>query len=215
MKRFALATIFSLISNIPIHADPILTTFGSGTPQGSWAYSTAIAVGKGNSISYIPLKSDAIGLTFQGYVFYPGGTGWLNSSNAYFDEDTIRVFRTYVLSDTNMVLPLAAGIDDGHSIYVNDVFADGDPFGIGSAAIANLKAGVPTKIELLGYNGPGPSQFLIVRGDNFQPIESTSGLRINADGVFAAVPEPSTFIIFSVVLGAGLASFAKYRRRQN
>ena len=81
-----------------------------------FSYSKAVNVGKGNYPFFVPRMDDAVDLTFFGYVTYPAPTGWLNTDPAFYDEDAIRLFRTHILSDRDQLLPIAVGIDDGHSI---------------------------------------------------------------------------------------------------
>src|SRR5581483_8455268 len=113
-----------------------------------------------------------------GYVSYPGGgpsnpaAGWIHQNPAFYDEDTIRVFRTYLLSDTDVAIPIHLGVDDGHSIYVNDGFVGGGGYGVAVNQIISLTAGVPAKIELLGYNGPGPWQLVFRRQDGAEVADT-------------------------------------------
>jgi hypothetical protein len=45
----------------PARGDFIVSLYGSGTAENSWAYSSAVGVGKGNSTTYVPLLEEAHG----------------------------------------------------------------------------------------------------------------------------------------------------------
>src|SRR4051812_47480583 len=95
----------------------------------------------------------------MGYVA-PDSTGrWdtLPSNPANYDEDIIRVFQTFVLADSDTTLHLHPDGDDGHSVYVNDGFIGGGGFGAVIDFDLGLVSGVPVKLEVAVYNGPGPS----------------------------------------------------------
>lgn len=134
----------------------IYDKYSAPTPVGTWSYSFAVGVGKGNDPSYVPTLSNMGGLAVS-----PGGgpsnpaAGWIHQDPAHHDEDTIRAFRTYLLSPTDL-----SGGDDGHSIYVNGTFVGGGGFGVAVNTTINLVAGVATEVDLLGYNGPGPWQLV-------------------------------------------------------
>jgi hypothetical protein len=196
VSQILAVVILSILLSGSIYAGVVYEDFGVDSADGAWAYLKATGVGKNNSIHYVPRLEDAAEAVFWGYVLYPPDHGWLNLDVRYFDEDSIRIFRTFLRAESDMILPLAVGIDDGHSIYVDGVFVEGKGFGIESFASISLTAGVPVMIEILGYNGPGPSQVTVVRSDNRLPIETTAGLEINASGHFHAVPEPGSVLIY-------------------
>lgn len=188
-------------SPIGAQADFISTTFGTATADNSWSYFRAVGVGKGNRPSYVPLHSDYAGMEiFEGLVSYPDGaspSGWIHYEPSLYDEDTIRVFRTYVLSDIDQSFSVHLGGDDGHSIYVDGAFLGGGGFGVPVEPTIHLTAGVITEIELLGYNGPGPWQLVFNHQDG-REFSGTPGVRINALGEFQTVPEPSSTLLLVI-----------------
>jgi hypothetical protein len=190
---FALSLIV-IFPGISAKADFILSTYGTGTPIGSWAYSKQIGVGQGNSETYIPVKADYGKAVFQGYVQYDAQGVIVTRGSGVFGEDTIYVFRTYVTSTTDSTITILTGSDDGHATYINGVFEGGGGFAQLSTITLNLTAGVPVEIEQSNYNGPGSMESLVQRVDNGQRIDSVPGISISA------VPEPSSLVLF----GSGL-----------
>lgn len=152
---------------------------------------------------------------------YPSayGDGWHHYDGSFYNEDTIRIFTTYMLSDADVIIPLQFSGDDGYTIYLDDMFFTGNS-GIGpppvNAAIT-LFAGVPLKFEAAIYNGPGPTHLTFLRQDDLYPLDTTPGVRLNAVGDFpssGAVPEPQSVIIWSILLvGVTLAQRAATLRR--
>src|SRR4051812_13617108 len=77
----------------PASAGWIVSTYGTGTPVGSWAHLEAAGVGHGNSTTYTPLRADWAGAVFQGYVASDASGSWNTIGAGTHDEDTIYVFR--------------------------------------------------------------------------------------------------------------------------
>ena len=216
MRRALIPAVVIFLAAVPLRGDYITSVYGTATPDDAWAYYRAVGVGRGNSSTYVPVRADYTGKEiFEGFVFYPGGgpsnpaAGWIHREPSLYNEDTIRVFRTYVLSATDMSVPIVLGTDDGHSIYVDGVFMGGGGFGVPVEPTINLKAGGVTEIELLGYNGPGPWQLVFRRQDGTE-FADTAGLQISATGSFQAVPEPSSFVM---LLMGGVAGYLFRCRR--
>ncbi len=170
----------------------------TGTPDNSWAYSELPGAGHGESISYFPTTyAEYQSAIFQGYVTYNnGGSSFYGSG-----FDSIQVFGTYVRSNFDMNLALTAGGDDGHSIFVNHVFVGGAGFGPAVDHTLSLQANQPVLVELVGYNGPGNWVFGLRETVTDSILENVPGIHISADGSFPAVPEPSTLVLSSIVLG--------------
>jgi hypothetical protein len=198
---FALAVIVS-----PAKADWILSTYGSGTPKDSWAYSKLVGAGHGNSSFYQPLRADWAGAVFQGYVHSDPTGAWNTIGAGTHDEDTIYVFKTYAISNRNQTIGLHFDGDDGHSLYVNNVLIGGGGFGAKVDFNLFLKAGVPVKIEMGDYNGPGPMGVELQGQIDGLKIESTPGVSINA------TPEPTSFALFVVGLVPCLLMLARHQR---
>jgi hypothetical protein len=210
----AASLVLLLVLATSAQADFIYTTYQSPTPENSWAYSIAVGVGRGNSTNYVPTLADAAGkAVFEGYVSYPGGLGWIHYQPSLYDEDTTRIFTTYVMADHDMSIPVVVGGDDGSSIYINGIFSGGGGFGASTDTTLNLKAGVATRIDLLGYNGPGPWELVFYRQDGTE-FADTPGITLNADGNFASpVPEPSTLALAASGLLSAI-TFGLHRKRR-
>jgi hypothetical protein len=160
------------------------------TPSGSWRWATLTSVGKNYSTAYYP-ESDSVffAATFNGYVTYDTDTGhsWYGAG-----LDTIQVFSTYVTSQTDQVISVRAGGDDGHSLFVDSAFVLGGACGATLDYELSLQAGIAKRIDLVGYNGPGNWVFgigLPNGSDIGDPIESITGVTINA------VPEPCSLVL--------------------
>jgi hypothetical protein len=177
--------------------DFITTKFGSGTPVGSWAYSKAEGVGHGNDTTYMPVLNDWSPAVFQGYV-YRLPEVWNTVGSGIHDEDTIYVFRTFAMSTSDITIPMRLGGDDGHSIYINDVFVGGGGFAANIDFDLFLAAGVPTKIELGNYNGPGAMIADLHRRDNGLRLEDTAGVSVNAELNASVVPEPTSLTLLVI-----------------
>ena len=194
----------------------ILSQYGSGNPTDSWGFSTRFGVGQGNSTTWLPHKSDWVGETFEGYVVSQANGGWttLGSGESY--PDAVYVFRTFVMSDHSMTIPLVFVGDDGHSIYVDDALTADGPFGAQGFFNLTLTAGVPRKIELSVYNGVGLMGVRLAVVDQALPvsdwpkINGIEGVSINANG-FASVPEPCSFGLALLAL-AGIAGTKNKRK---
>ena len=118
----------------------------------------------------------------------------------FFDEDTTRVIKTFVYakSPTDINVPIFVGGDDGHTITLNGttIFAapTGGPFG---QVTLDFHPGV-NEIEAAVYNGPGLSLIQLTTNStdySLGQISAIPGLYMNANGNFAGIPEPSTFVL--------------------
>ncbi len=203
MKRISMVAALLLCAGASANADVVFT----GTPEGSWSWSTREDVGIGDNIVWYPqYLTDFASAEFQGYVTYdPDGgdpsQGIQPHNWSGVGFDTIQVFSTYLLLDADTTFSIRLGGDDGHSLFVDSAFIDGGGFGAVIDYELSLVAGVPVKIEMVGFNGPGgwvfgiglPSGDDVVRG----PIDDLPGIRLNAIGDFS-IPEPATIIMLLI-----------------
>lgn len=179
----------------------------TGTPAESWSYSEMNNAGHGIDTSFYPTStSEFQNASFQGYVTYdpaiskPGDGSVPHYFYGPSGDDTYQIFTTYIESQSNLTLTIRFDGDDGHSLFVNDVFETGGGFGVALDETLSLQAGVPVKITLAGHNGPGPWAFgigLPLSTANISgPLDAVSGLQMNANGDFSTVPEPSSMLLF-------------------
>lgn len=193
----------------------------TGTPENSWLYSEILNAGHGGSSTYYPTNVfELSGANDWGYVTYdPNGYDPVNKVNPHWwygsGGDTMQIFTTYVMSTVDQVVPIGIGGDDGHSLFFDDVFIAGAGFGPAAFGDLTLQANVARKVTLAGYNGPGDWVFGIWspgQGDWVSPIDNIPNVRLNANGDFSVVPEPTAAFVWGVlgVIGIGVA----YRRRR-
>jgi hypothetical protein len=150
--------------------------------------------------TYYPVSpAEYASAVFQGYVTYDQVTYFSGDWGS--EQDYFHIFTTYLLSETDQTIELIAGGDDGHSAFVNGTFMGGGGFAVPVPFSVTLRAGVPKKLQLAGYNNTGPWSF------GFDPNpELVPGVTIHA----ALVPEPGALalILFG---GVGLLGAAGRR----
>jgi len=160
----------------------------TGTPTNSWAYFIKPEPSVGENDQYFVTSQSAYaGATFQGYVSdAPWGLGQPRAADL--------IFSTFVTSATTQQIPLILDGDDGHSLFVNNAFVGGGPFGADVLHTLNLTAGVPVRLDMAGFNGPGGWVFVlqtvagvkgVVAGLAVQQIASAAAV----DRVVAATAE--------------------------
>jgi hypothetical protein len=189
------------------------------TPVNSWRYYEGPA-GHGLSQTYYPTSvAEFSSAPFKGYVTYdptafkPGDGPAPHYFYGPSGDDTFQIFTTYVDSSIDQTLSIRIDGDDGHSLFVNDAFVIGGPFAAVLDTTLTFQANVPVKLTLAGHNGPGPWAFgigLPLGANNISgPINDVAFLKLNANGNFAATPEPATAVLF----GMGCLCVLAVRRR--
>jgi hypothetical protein len=208
--------------------------FGSSTaadiftsnPAGAWKYYEK--AGGGNSdINFVPNQTAAAaGATFQSYI-HPdpalsaiiGGDGFNGNG-----VNSLQFFQTFIQSTVNQSITFTIIGDDGHSLFINDVFQNGGGFGSIIDVTLNMQAGQIYKLELAGNNGPSVWQFGIGQvNPNRNPavhpllggtVESVPNLRINAEGAFAPLdaPEPGSMALGVICFLCGAGAWWRQRR---
>jgi len=169
----------------------------TNTANGSWRYSELI-VPQPQSPTYFPTSAVEFATSsFRGYVSYVDCGGWFDPKTdagpAIFDtfgNQGYQIFSTWILSNTNRTLNLAATGDDGHSLFVDGQFMVGGGQAEIISATVTLTAHVPRELTLAVYNsiggwcayvGLGPWRGLVK--DNWTNLLTTvPGLSQNADG---------------------------------
>lgn len=194
------ASLLAILVSFPAFAQGGMLT-PTASPSNAWEYFERSGVGQGNDIYYVPLREDWGALSSQGFVeddayFGPMGSG---------DEDTLRVFTTYVYTATALSVPIFWGHDDGGALYVNGslVWASGTtagPAGI-PPYINNLNFSAGWNfIEMSVYNGQGASSINLstdqVNLDD--PLSAYPGLTMSA-----TVPEANAVLMVATAAIAG------------
>ena len=162
------------------------------TPADSWRYRRLYNAGP-PVCTYFPREtSEYQDAAFQGYVTYNDPTGGVFGPIYTDPPRTFHIFTTYVLSDSDITIPIRISGDDGHSLFVNDRFLGGGGFAVDVSIDVKLKGGETTKLELAGHDScPQGWVFLIHVRDGFRlPIDFVPGIRLNADGDFSGVEDP-------------------------
>jgi len=159
-------------------ADEILQKYGAAGPEDAWAYLRVDEAGQRGNRRYIPTRQSLQRARFLGYVAYDTNGGWKKEANGVPEEDVIRLFCTYALSETNRKLRVHVGGDDGHAVYVDGVLLGSAGVGEDAVGVVEFRQNKPVYIELLGFNGPLTFQLTI---DKFA---DTKGIMLNADGKF-------------------------------
>jgi len=183
---------YAYISSNPYINDS--TTYFTSTSQ--FAAATGVGYVTGNPTNTtVPHNVDRFLITQQEY-----------------DYKTTHIFDTYIMSTTDLTLTLGFGGDDGHSLFLDDVFLTGGGYAVNSSVTMDLSADTAYHLTFVGNNYTGPWSFSLgsYYDDGVSPLSLTPNLLMDAEGNFAPVPEPATIIL----LGSGLAGLAFYRRKR-
>ncbi|SHJ84772.1 VPLPA-CTERM protein sorting domain-containing protein [Malonomonas rubra DSM 5091] len=219
---FLLLVMSSIASAVTVGSETILTAPSS--TEDLWAYSYQ------SNASYISSAADYVRASdpysdaiFQGYVTGDYGpwspTHDSFSSGGLSDYRTVHVFETYITSSINQTIYFAASGDDGHSIFIDNVFLDGDGYNVTSLASLDMFADTQYKLTFIGSNYTGPWSWWFNMRGNYDsssgtygwsgPVSEGSSISMNASKP-APVPEPTT----ALLLGSGLAGLALYRHKR-
>jgi hypothetical protein len=230
MKKFLSALFISFIligiastsHAVLIQSESIITA--PTTTDNLWSYSYIDYNSAITSSSYFTtLSSEYESAGFQGYVTgsygpWPStdsfsshnGTNWVNGNH-----DT-HIFETYIMSSIDQTVALRAGGDDGHSIFINDIFYGGAGYSYTATAGLSMIAGTSYKISLVqnNYGGPWSSWFNLQEdGQNSTRFSEATYISMNATGNSAPVPEPSTIVLMGLGL-VGLAGLGRKKFKQ-
>ena len=199
---------FSSVNFTAALADQITDVYGVVRPEDAWAYFKFPNAGHGFDTTYVPTRSDVLNAQFLGFVRTPANGAW---GGAAFndDEDTVFVFATMVRSTNPVTIPLVWNGDDGHSVFVNGIFVGGGGFAEEVLFNLTVNSDAPVKLEVVGYNGPGPFVFQLLRSDTNLPLTSTPGVTINA-----SVPETGGTLLFVVISIIALSGFHLLQRHR-
>jgi hypothetical protein len=135
-------------------------------------------------------------------------------SNGFSDYRSVHVFDTYITSSIDQEITFRAGGDDGHSIFIDDVFQSGQGFAVTATTTLNMTANTQYKLTFTGNNYTGPyGWWFAMSGEGWSgPISEAYNMSMDASASGAApVPEPATMLLF----GIGLVGLAGFCRRKN
>ena len=224
MKKFILLIISTLfiigvVGNV--HAisisEPVITNPAS--TDDLWAYSYLNYDSNIHSETYYTTNLSTVSnAIFEGYLT---GNTHPTADVDYFTYHNAtsrgsRVFTTYIQSSINQTVLFSSDGDDGHAIFINNVFIDGGGYTVDSYANLNMVAGNSYKLTTVSNNFTGPtSMWFNVRGDQdsngaYRWSSTVAGapyISMNAVGDFntTSVPEPATIILLtSALLGLGI-----------
>ena len=134
---------------------------------------------------YASSMQDLVGIVFDGYATYDP-PGWFRGP----DNGGFRVYETWVQTDSDVVLSLSSGGDDGHSVFIDREFVGGAGFGVSLFPDLILQAGVPCRLTLTSNNAIGGwhvnCKARIGDDGDRVPLEAIPGIAIHADGDFSS-----------------------------
>ncbi len=110
-----------------------------------------------NSSYYYNDVTDFAGVVQQGYVT-GNNTNWPQNDAFYGGSGSkeSHIFETHIMSSIAQTVTIGVGGDDGHSIFIDDVFVVGDGFGVSISTTLEMIANESYKITLaLAENGGG------------------------------------------------------------
>lgn len=203
-----------------IDSETILTNPAS--TENLWSYSymesnTAIA----NAAYYTTDPNEFSSAVFEGYLT---GNGVRPNVDHFEDwnanSQSTRVFTTYIMSLIDQTVSLAAGGDDGHSIFMDDVFIAGAGYAVSAIGNFEMVANQAYKLTSVGNNYGGHFELWFnIRGglnsegayDWVGPLSEAHNISMDASGTFAPVPIPGTMILLSTGL-VGLAGLGRKKK---
>jgi len=199
-----------VVQNTPILSSP-------ASADGLWAYSYDAGPNASivNAASFATTTAHYSGAVSQGYVGDSGTSDFdLWDSGGLSDSRTTHVFSTYIKSSLNQSITTRVGGDDGHSIFIDGIFDVGGGFGVSAVSTLNMVANTVYFLEVVNYNFGGPwlHAFGEWNGSAYiNDLRNIANISMNADGVFASVPEPTTIVLLSI----GLFALGFNRRQRN
>lgn len=232
---FLVFAMSSVAFAVTVGSEPIQTNPAS--TEDLWAYSyDANASYIASSADFSRAGDSYTNAVFQGYVtgdYGPWSTaghdsfssGVDSNDNSIIDYQTVHVFETYITSSINQTVYFYGSGDDGHSIFIDGIFQDGDGYNVTSDAVLDMLADTQYKLTFIGSNYTGPwSWWFNMRGGGYElndeskkifgwegSVSDGANISMNASDV-APVPEPSTFLLLGSGL-AGLGFFARKRKK--
>lgn len=187
------------------------------------------------SAYYYTASSQYAGAEYQGYVTGEYGP-WSATSDSFAsttdDDRNSHIFETYIVSSIEQTVLFRSGGDDGHTIFVDDLYTNdlavvgtntygaGAGYAVTAGRYLTMEANVSYKITLAGVNYGGPSGYWFSMSGMTDQGVSWGGAITDADeynitmnatddfGTGNTIPEPATLAL----MGLGLAGIG-YRRK--
>ncbi len=199
-----------------ITSGPILTSPTS--TEDLWSYSYMAPNYSITSASYFYNDvSNFSGAIEQGYVTGEN-TNW-PANDAFYGSSGYKeshIFETHIMSSIDQVITVNMGGDDGHSIFIDDLFMGGGGFASHVPTALNMVANTSYKITLAlanytgGWHVNANLSGIDELGDSWVGKAAHAPyMSMSATGDFSEVPEPASIAL----MGLGLAGIAIRRRK--
>lgn len=164
--------------------------------NGTWKYSWKVSPQKSTQW-YVSCAEDLTHFKNDGYATYSKEyPGWFVGHSGLL----LRMYETWVFSSSDVTLSLLSGGDDGHSVFIDGVYVNGDGFGVDVQPDLILKAGVPRHLRLISYNAIGQWHVncRAKRADGeYVPLEQIPGISICAETP-STPQQPSSMTLSSI-----------------